>query len=130
MINSISTFADPALYSLLTDIASRYKLRRGSGRYAGPCPKCGGSARSDKFVIQDDGGFKCYGCDFKGDIITWLREMEGKSCPRPTSRQVPPAVRQLAPPVALAVSAMAPAAASHHERDSPCNLRPKFQPCR
>lgn len=64
------------------DIAARYNLTRRNGRYAGPCPKCGGSKTSDKFSLRDDGGFKCYGsCGFKGDAITWLREMEGLSCP-------------------------------------------------
>ena len=70
------------LPTLLTEIADTYGLKRrgNSTRYVGPCPKCGGSKGSDKFVIKDDGGFKCYSCSFKGDIITWLREMDGKSC--------------------------------------------------
>lgn len=62
-------------------IAAAYNLKARSGRWAGPCPKCGGGKSSDKFVLREDGGFKCYGCDFKGDAITWLREMEGMSCP-------------------------------------------------
>lgn len=66
---------------ILKEIASKYNLKRKSGRWAGPCPKCNGSSKSDKFTIKDDGGYKCYSCDFKGDIITWLREMEGMSCP-------------------------------------------------
>ena len=62
-------------------IANTYNLRRRGNRWAGPCPKCGGSRASDKFVLRDDGGYKCYGCDFRGDAITWHREMEGMSCP-------------------------------------------------
>lgn len=69
------------MLSILTDIAQRFDLARKTGKWVGPCPKCGGSATSDKFNLRDDGGFKCYSCDFKGDIITWLREMDGKSCP-------------------------------------------------
>lgn len=69
------------LTTILTEIVDRYHLRRGNARWSGPCPKCGGSPTSDKFVIKDDGGFKCYGCDFKGDIITWLRDIDGKTCP-------------------------------------------------
>lgn len=65
---------------LITAISDRYNLRRRSGRWVGPCPKCGGSTKTDKFVLQDDGGFKCYSCPFKGDIITWLREMDGMTC--------------------------------------------------
>ena len=69
--------------TILTEIAAKYGLKRrgNSRRYVGPCPKCGGSSGSDKFVIKHDGGFKCYACDFKGDIITWLRQMDGMSCP-------------------------------------------------
>jgi hypothetical protein len=70
----------PDMEHLLSDIAARYNLKRKSGKYAGACPKCGGSSSSDKFNIKDDGGFKCYSCGFKGDIITWLREMENMSC--------------------------------------------------
>lgn len=80
MINQISTFSSPALFSFLQGAAQRQQWRRGSGRYVGQCPKCGGSARTNRFVMQDDGGFKCYSCGFKGDIITWLREVEGKTC--------------------------------------------------
>jgi predicted RNA-binding Zn-ribbon protein involved in translation (DUF1610 family) len=69
------------MQAIVADIASRYKLARRGGRWVGPCPQCGGSDRSDKFNMRDDGGFKCYACGFKGDAITWLRKMEGKSCP-------------------------------------------------
>lgn len=62
-------------------IAQQYNLRRTGNRYTGPCPQCGGSARSDKFDLRDDGGFKCYACDFRGDAITWHRQMLGMSCP-------------------------------------------------
>ena len=63
------------------DIAAKYSLRRRNGRNVGACPQCGGSKKSDKFVLHDDGGFKCYSCGFKGDLITWLRTIEGLSCP-------------------------------------------------
>lgn len=65
----------------IAEIAARHNLRRRSNGFAGPCPKCGGGQTSDKFVIKNDGGFKCYACDFKGDIITWLREIDDKTCP-------------------------------------------------
>ncbi len=70
------------MQNIIEQIASKYNLKRRNGKYIGPCPECGGSASSDKFNIRDDGGFKCYSCDFKGDIITWLRKKEGMSCPR------------------------------------------------
>jgi hypothetical protein len=67
----------------LSEIIERYKLRKSGRRWVGPCPKpdCGGSATSDKFNLWEDGGFRCYGCDWRGDVITWLRDMEGMSCP-------------------------------------------------
>lgn len=68
--------------SIVADIAARFNLRKHGNRYVGPCPKCGGSNRTDKFNIRDDGGFKCYACEFKGDIIGWLREMDGMTCPQ------------------------------------------------
>lgn len=68
--------------SIVADIAARFNLRQHGNRYVGPCPKCGGSNRTDKFNIRDDGGYKCYACEFKGDIIGWLREMDGMSCPQ------------------------------------------------
>lgn len=62
-------------------IAHSHNLRRTGRRWVGPCPKCGGSNRSDKFNLWDDGGFRCYACGVKGDAIAWHREMEGMSCP-------------------------------------------------
>lgn len=68
------------MQNIIEKIAADHSLKRRSGRWVGPCPECGGSGTSDKFNLRDDGGFKCYGCDFKGDIITWLRKKEGMSC--------------------------------------------------
>jgi hypothetical protein len=74
--------------TILMEIASRHglKSRSAGARFVGPCPKCGGSKDSDKFVLKDDGGFKCYACDFKGDIITWMREIENLTCPEAHER--------------------------------------------
>jgi hypothetical protein len=69
------------MINIVTDIAARYELKKSGRRYYGRCPACGGSKTTNRFNLMDDGGFKCYSCDFKGDIITWLREMENKSCP-------------------------------------------------
>ncbi len=66
---------------LVDKIVAEYNLRRRGKGYVGPCPECGGSSRSDKFMIRDDGGFKCYACNFSGDIISWLRSRENMSCP-------------------------------------------------
>jgi len=67
--------------AILTAIVDRYSLRKGQRRFTGQCPKCGGSKDTDRFVIRDDGGFKCYSCGWRGDIITYLREIDGHTCP-------------------------------------------------
>lgn len=69
------------MQSIILDIATRYGLRKVGARFTGPCPECGGSAKSEKFSLYTDGGFRCFSCDFRGDIITWLRKKEGLSCP-------------------------------------------------
>jgi hypothetical protein len=43
----------------LTAIAATYSLRQHGHRYTGPCPKCGGSATSDKFQIREAAGIVC-----------------------------------------------------------------------
>ncbi len=71
-----------SIANLVENIAATHNLRRRSENrpFAGPCPFCGGSAKSDKFQIRNDGGWKCYACGETGDIITWLRKQEGLSC--------------------------------------------------
>lgn len=66
--------------TLSTLIAAHVQLHRAGARLAGPCPKCGGSSGSDKFSVYPDDTFHCFACGFHGDVITWLREMEGQSC--------------------------------------------------
>ncbi|MGD9947537.1 MAG: CHC2 zinc finger domain-containing protein [Desulfobulbus sp.] len=73
-------FGGHVVFSIAQDIAAKYGLRKSGNRYTGPCPKCGGSKDSDKFVLFPDGGFRCFACGFKGDRIKWLREMDGMSC--------------------------------------------------
>jgi DNA primase len=67
--------------ALVHKIAAENALTKRGDRYVGPCPECGGSSKTDKFNMRLDGGFKCYACDFKGDIISWLRGRGGLSCP-------------------------------------------------
>ena len=77
-MNSNST----SIAALVVEIAEKHNLRKSGGRFAGPCPECGGSSKSDKFSFYLDGGFRCFACDFRGDIITWLRKKESMSCPQ------------------------------------------------
>lgn len=67
--------------AIVQDVAARYALAKKNGRFAGSCPECGGSKQSDKFSFYLDGGFRCFSCDFRGDIITWLRKKEDRTCP-------------------------------------------------
>lgn len=70
--------------SLAAEIAGKHGLKRSGSRWAGPCPECGGSKGSDRFSLWEkpDGFlYKCFSCEFKGDALTWLRKVEGKSCP-------------------------------------------------
>lgn len=70
-----------SIENIVMSIVDQNGLRRSGKRFVGPCPECGGSPKSDKFQIRLDGGFKCYACPFRGDIITWLTKREGLSCP-------------------------------------------------
>lgn len=67
----------------ILDLAQRYvKLTRSGNRYSGACPKCGGSAKSNKFSVyvgKDD--CHCFSCGLHGDAIALLRAVEGVSCP-------------------------------------------------
>lgn len=67
--------------SIVKNIAEEYSLRSRGKLYAGRCPFCGGSNKSDKFNIRLDGGYICRGCGETGDVITWLRKKEELSCP-------------------------------------------------
>jgi hypothetical protein len=69
------------IQAIVIEIAARYSLSKKGGRFAGACPECGGSKQSDKFSFYLDGGFRCFSCSFRGDIITWLRKKEGQTCP-------------------------------------------------
>ncbi|MBJ6798630.1 CHC2 zinc finger domain-containing protein [Geomonas propionica] len=65
------------------DLVQEYVHLRKSGKnMVGPCPKCGGAADSDRFVVNTAKGFgHCYSCGFNADVIRLLREMENLSCP-------------------------------------------------
>lgn len=59
-------------------------LRKAGGyRYAGPCPKCGGSPKSQRFSVRvgDKEFAHCYQCGFNADLVKALRELRGMSCP-------------------------------------------------
>jgi len=51
--------------------------KQSNNSWEGHCPKCGGS-RLVAWVKK--GIFKCQGCDFKGDYVKWLREVENFGC--------------------------------------------------
>lgn len=55
--------------------------RKSGSRYTGPCPSCGGSDTTNKFVVKDgaDTGH-CFACGWNGDSIKFLRDFEGLTC--------------------------------------------------
>jgi len=65
--------------SLATLIANRAGFRKQSQQtWEGPCPRCGDDKRLIVWIHKDI--FKCQICDFKGDAITFLREIAGIGC--------------------------------------------------
>lgn len=68
---------------LLTMISARTTLRRASSReHAGACPLCGGDPQtSDRLRVFNDGKWWCRRCDQGGDAVSWLRKVDGLSCP-------------------------------------------------
>lgn len=68
------------MHPACTAIAAKYGLRRSGSRHVGQCPECGGSTSTNRFVLFDDGGYKCFSCGIGGDRIKWLRSIEGLTC--------------------------------------------------
>lgn len=64
------------------DIAQNHvTLRRAGRNYCGPCPVCGGSATSDRFVVYPDkDDMHCFSCGLHGDAVTLLRKVQGMGC--------------------------------------------------
>jgi hypothetical protein len=61
----------------LADVASGYvQLRRMGKRLVGPCPMCGGGARSGRFEVLED-GWVCAVCQDGGDVIRLIEQVEG-----------------------------------------------------
>lgn len=69
------------MLSIVSEIAQQLALRPSGGRFSGRCPKCGGGDRSARFVLFQDGGYKCFSCDFSGSLVSLLRDVRGLSCP-------------------------------------------------
>ena len=72
-------------YKEATGRSPRRTGTKNGGEYRGPCPICGGEAKSTKFCLwplapktKDRGGsFICYGCGLHGDGIEFLRKFLG-----------------------------------------------------
>lgn len=70
------------ILDLITTSMKRVSGNHG-GEYHGPCPLCGGTDRFHIWPDQGDKGgtFWCRGCDKSGDGISYLKLVEGLSCP-------------------------------------------------
>lgn len=65
--------------SLANMIMQRDGFRKQSNRtWEGPCPRCGDDKRLIVWIHNDI--FKCQVCEFKGDAVTFLREISGIGC--------------------------------------------------
>lgn len=71
---------------LLSLVQKHVPMRKVGNEYHGPCPKCGTSNEknphlSDRFTVKgDDEHWFCRNCG-SGDLVSYLRVFEGKSCP-------------------------------------------------
>lgn len=63
--------------NILDYLPSQNWKRKNAHEVAGVCPKCGGD---DRFIVwTNQNSFWCRQCQFKGDVITYLRECENLS---------------------------------------------------
>ena len=54
------------------------KLRRAGTTFNGPCPWCGGSARTTRFCVwPKEGRWRCFLCLRSGDAISFVQDWEG-----------------------------------------------------
>lgn len=60
-------------------IAESLNLKRNGNGWRGPCPVCGGSDRSQKFVIRDDGGCVLVHCFAGCDQDSIVRELKARN---------------------------------------------------
>lgn len=68
---------------IIDHIQDHVTLRKAGAHYVGPCPKCGGSSLTTRFVVNVAKDFaQCYSCGGNWDVIRFLREIEGLSCPQ------------------------------------------------
>lgn len=69
------------IMTLLDLLQQKATYRRSGSRYVGPCPKCGGSDSTTRFVTQSGSETgKCFSCGWGCDIIGYLRGIDGMSC--------------------------------------------------
>ncbi len=67
---------------ILSLVGKHVTLRKQGAHYVGPCPKCGGSQSTTRFVVNVAKDFcQCYSCGFNADPVRFLREIEDMSCP-------------------------------------------------
>ena len=81
------------------EVAGRYTdLRRGGRSWSGRCPHPDHEDSTPSFhVYEDDGHFHCFGCQWHGDAIDLVREIEGLSFAealRQLGRDAPSSVRR------------------------------------
>jgi DNA primase len=69
---------------MILDLVQKHTaLKKASSReWAGPCPLCGGTDRFRVWPEKGEGGqWWCRRCNQGGDVLAFLRKVEGMSCP-------------------------------------------------
>src|SRR5215831_15405572 len=65
---------------LLNIIGSDIKLKREGKVWKGICPFH--TEKTGSFVVFDDGGWKCFGCNKHGDVFEYVKERHHVDFPR------------------------------------------------
>jgi hypothetical protein len=63
--------------SIIEIISQRVELRRAGRQWRGLCPFHG--EKTPSFYVDEERGFYCFGCQAKGDVITFIQKAEGAS---------------------------------------------------
>ena len=74
-IKDTSVEAVKAAADFVDVVSARTQLRKSGGRYSGRCPFH--SEKSGSFSVNaEEKLYYCFGCGAKGDVITFVREIE------------------------------------------------------
>jgi hypothetical protein len=68
--------------TILELVQKHVQLHKSGSNMVGPCPKCGGSHETTRFVVNLAKDFaQCYSCGGNWDAVRFLKDIEGHTCP-------------------------------------------------